>query len=125
MKKSFFFHSVLELKKVDLFPAAEVEAVPALVAFFLGDLLGGAAGVALFLGDLLGGAAGVVAADGDGLFLGGATAVGAVVDEDGLFLGGAAAVDAFVVEVEACDLFGCISKTVKACELQWRQNKEN
>ena len=93
-----------------------------MVAFFLGDLLGGAAGVAFFLGDLLGGAAGVVAAgvgavvDGDGLFL-----VGAAVDEDGLFLGGAAAVDAFVVEVEACDLFGCISKTIKACELQWRQ----
>ena len=107
-----------------------------MVAFFLGDLLGGAAGVvaagvAFFLGDLLGGATGVVAAgvgaavDGDGLFLGGATAVGAVVDEDGLFLGGAAVVDAFVVEVEARDLFGCISKTVKACELQWRQNKEN
>ena len=70
--------------------------------------------VAFFLGDLLGGAAGVVAAG-----------VGAAVDGDGLFLGGAAAVDAFVVEVEACDLFGCISKTVKACELQWRQNKEN
>ena len=107
-----------------------------MVAFFLGDLLGGAAGVvaagvAFFLGDLLGGATGVVAAgvgavvDGDGLFLGGATAVGAVVDEDGLFLGGAAAVDAFVVEVEACDLFGYISKKVKACELHWRQNKEN
>ena len=82
-------------------------------SFLPRDLLRGAAGVAFLL-------VGAVV-DGDGLFLGGA----AVVDEDGLFLGGAAVVDAFVVEVEACDLFGCISKTVKECELQWRQNKEN
>ena len=85
-----------------------------MVAFFLGDLLGGAvgAGVAFFLGDLLGAAAGAafflggalgVVVAGATFFLGGAVPTSAV-HGDGLFLVGAAVVD----EAEACDLFGCI-----------------